>query len=310
MPVLVFILLMVCPPAESSSRSSHPEIPADRDRMYGHVEVLSSVSPPRNFANLESLNSVADYISAKFKSLYARVDSQNYKAGENQYRNIICSFGPETGERIIVGAHYDVAGSQPGADDNASGVAGLLEIARLLDSLKPDLKYRVDLAAYTLEEPPFYRTDLMGSAVHAWSLSHAGVQVRAMICLEMIGFFTEENSQEYPAFFLDWMYPKRGNFIAVVGKWGQGDLVDHMEAFMKQGSNIDVQSLCAPRLLPAIDLSDHLNFWNRGYPAVMITDTANYRNPNYHNITDTIDTLDFEKMAEVVKGVYWALVNL
>ena len=127
-------------------------------RLYIDVEKLTSVDPPRNHTNLSSLNAVADYISDEFSKLDCKVEFQKYTANGYEYKNVLALFGPETGKRIIVGAHYDVCGYQPGADDNASAVAGMLETARLINELKPELKHRIDFAAYTLEEPPYFRT--------------------------------------------------------------------------------------------------------------------------------------------------------
>ena len=292
-------------------KKANIEIPVNKDRLYADVKKLASVNPPRNYANLSSLNSAADYISGEFKKLNCRVEEQKYTADGYEYRNIIASFGPEDGERIIVGAHYDVCEDQPGADDNASAVAGMLEIARLIDELKPELKNRIDFVAYTLEEPPYFRTKYMGSAVHAKSLADANVKVKLMISLEMIGFFSdEEHSQKFPVFFLKWFYPDKANYIMLVGKLGNGNITSDVKKYMMEASDIDVHSINAPRFLPGIDFSDHLNFWNRSYEALMITDTAFYRNPNYHRASDTIETLNFDRMSEVVKGVYWTVVNL
>ncbi|MBL7129032.1 MAG: M28 family peptidase [Ignavibacteria bacterium] len=286
-------------------------MPVSKERLYADVEKLTSVNPPRNHANLSSLNTVADYIFDEFKKLNCKVEFQNYTANGYEYKNVQTSFGPETKERIIVGAHYDVCGNQPGADDNASAVAGMLEIARLISELKPELKYRVDFAAYTLEEPPYFRTKYMGSAVHAKSLKKAGSKVKIMICLEMIGYFSEEeHSQKYPIFFMKWFYPDTANYILLIAKVGQSKIVNEVKKIMKEGSDIDVQSANVPRFIPGIDFSDHLNYWNENYEAIMVTDTAFYRNPNYHSASDTIDTLDFDKIAEVVKGIYWVVVNL
>jgi hypothetical protein len=150
----------------------------------------------------------------------------------------------------------------------------------------------------------------MGSAVHAKSLADSDVKVKFMISLEMIGFFSEEpGSQSYPLFFLKWFYPNKANFIAVVGSLRQRKIVNHMKKYMSQGSNIDVYSINAPTFIPGIDFSDHVNYWKHKYNATMITDTAFYRNPNYHKKTDSIETIDFDKMAEVIKGIYWAIVN-
>ena len=294
----------------TAGKKNIPDIPVDKERMFKDVEVLTSVVPPRNVAHMTSLNSIAEHIRLQFEEAGGRISVQDYKAWGDTYKNVICSFGPEEGERIIVGSHYDVAGDQPGADDNASGVAGILETARLIHSLGPDLKYRVDIVAYSLEEPPSFRTEFMGSRVHARSLADLGVRVKAMICLEMIGYYdNKKGSQAYPAFFLSWFYPSRGDFIAVVSKWGCGHLVRHMKKYMKKGSDIDVYSLTGPRIIPGLDFSDHMSYWLHGYPAVMITDTAFNRNPNYHQSSDTIETLDFDRMAKVIQGVYWAVVN-
>lgn len=211
-----------------------------------------------------------------------------------------------------MGAHYDVAGDQPGADDNASGIAGVLEIARLLHELSPSLKHRVDLVAYTLEEPPFFATDSMGSAIHANSLKEKQVPIHYMISLEMIGYFSQEkNSQQYPTFVLKLFYPTQGDFITLVGKLSFSDwkLIRLFKQKMSQVMEIDVFSINAPQMVTGTDFSDHRNFWNRGIPAVMITDTAFYRNSHYHQASDTMDTLDFERMSEVIRGVYWVLVN-
>lgn len=286
-------------------------IPVKEERLYADVKYLTEMTPPRHALNLESLNKSARYIHDAFAKVSPRVSYQNFKVNNQEYKNIICSLGPEDGERIIVGAHYDVCGDQPGADDTASGVAGLLEIARLVHEQKPTLKYRIDFVAFALEEPPYFKTDDMGSAVHAKSLKTGGVKVKGMICLEMIGYYSEEkNSQDYPVAALKAIYPSKGNFISVVGNMGQGKLVSHLKKYMQAGSTIGVESLTAPASVPGVDFSDHLNYWRYDFPAVMITNTAFFRNPNYHMPTDTIDTLNFDKMAEVVKGVYWAVVNL
>jgi hypothetical protein len=286
-------------------------LPVNQDRLYADVNFLTQITPPRNAFNVASLNQSADYIYKQFLKISDRVTYQTFTVEKQEYKNIICTLGPETGERIVVGAHYDVCGDQPGADDNASGVAGLLEIARLVHEQRPLLKYRIDFVAFALEEPPYFKTNEMGSAVHAKSLAAAGVKVKGMVCLEMIGYYSEQkDSQHYPVAALKAIYPDKGNFISVVGNMGQGTLVNHLKKYMLAVSQIGVESLTAPASVPGVDFSDHLNYWCYNYPAVMITNTAFFRNPNYHLSSDTIDTLDFKKMAEVVKGVYWAVVHL
>ncbi|HEX8530751.1 MAG TPA: M28 family peptidase [Cytophagales bacterium] len=284
---------------------------ASRDRLYHDVEVLTALQPARNHANLASLNRAADYITAEFNKLDGRVTVQPFRVERREYKNIIASFGPADAERVVVGAHYDVCGDQPGADDNASAVAGLLETARLLSAGKPDLPYRVDFVAYSLEEPPYFATDKMGSAVHAKSLHDAKVEVKGMICYEMIGYFSDApGSQGFPDPAMAKVYPNRGNFILVLGKNGQEAFSGKIKAHMKAHSQIDVQSIHFNSTSGLAGLSDHRNYWKYNYPAVMINDTAFLRNPNYHRPSDTLDTLDFDKMTEVVNGVYAALIRL
>ncbi|TAN40008.1 MAG: M28 family peptidase [Nitrospirae bacterium] len=286
----------------------------DKERLRKDVQVLAAAVPPRNARNIASLDKSAEYIREEFRRTGGRVEVQRFMQDGREYKNVICSFGPETGERIIVGAHYDVHGALPGADDNASGVAGLLELSRLVQSLNPELNHRIDLVAYTLEEDqllkhPFSRH--YGSYVHARSLAQAGVPVRAMISLEMIGYFSDlPHSQKYPLFFLRWFYPDKGNFIAVVGKWGQGRLVEKVKKSLAASSRVPVESLTAMSFLPGVSFSDHQSYWKFDYPSVMITDSAFFRNKNYHKPGDTPATLDYDRMSEVVKGVYWTIIQM
>ena len=292
-----------------------PDIPVSAERMRRDVWVLTSMNPPRNNQNMESLNKSADYILSEFRKTGCRTAEQRFNYDGKEYRNVVCSYGPDQGERVVIAAHYDVAGNQPGADDNGSGVAGLIELSRLVHTLKPATGYGIDLLACPLEERQYVKELLrrrhMGSYTYAKSLADAGVRVRAMISLEMIGYFSDKpGSQRYPLFFLKWFYPDRGNYIAVVGKWGQGELVGRIKKAVSGASKVPVESIAAPPFLPGIDFSDHQSFWKFGYNAVMITDTSFYRNRNYHKVTDTIDTIDFIRMAEVVKGVYHAMISL
>lgn len=284
---------------------------ADPVRLEAHVRTLAEDLTPRDADHPERLAPVAEYIEAKLASHTDRLTDQPYSVAGTTVRNVIARFGPETDERVVVGAHHDTAGPYPGADDNASGVAGLLELARLLDGV--DLPLMVELVSYPLEEPPYFYTNQMGSAVHAQSLKEQDIDVRAMLTLEMIGYFTDDpKSQQFPLFFLRPFYPSTGNFIAVVGKWGWGQrrLVRTVRDGMRGASSLPVHSINAPRIVPGIAFSDHLNYWHAGYDAVMITDTAFYRNPYYHSPTDTPETLDYKRMALVVDGVKGAVERL
>jgi Zn-dependent M28 family amino/carboxypeptidase len=284
-------------------------IPLLASRLEAHVRTLVEKLSPRDERHPENLNRAAAYISEQLRKGGGEVEDQPFKVNGTVYRNVIARFGPQTRERIVVGAHYDAAGPLPGADDNASGVAGLIELAGLL--AKRPLRTQVELVAYTLEEPPHFAGEAMGSAVHVASLKKQGLSVKAMIALEMIGYFTDApGSQQYPHRLLKLFYPSTGNFIGVVGKLGQGGLVRRIKKAMQRASPLPVATIAAPPSLPGIDLSDHRNFWEAGYPAVMITDTAFYRNLNYHTASDTPETLDYGRMARVVEGVCGAVVEL
>ena len=290
------------------SREKSP-VAVDPARLESHVRALAEDFVPRDEDHPENLDQAAAYVWRHLEQAGGRVEDQAFEVNGTVYRNVVAHFGPDTRERIVVGAHYDAAGPFPGADDNASGVAGLIELAFLLG--KGNLPLHVELVAYTLEEPPYFASPAMGSAVHAQSLKEQGVRVRAMIGLEMIGFFTDEpGSQELPLPFLKLFYPSKGNFIAVVGKLGQGSLARKIKKAMRRASPLPVESINAPPSLPGVDLSDHRNYWARGYPAVMITDTAFFRNPHYHMASDTPETLDYKRMAMVVEGLYGAVKAL
>jgi Zn-dependent M28 family amino/carboxypeptidase len=271
--------------------------------------ILAEEMSPRDSEHPQNLDRVASYISNHFVEAHGEVVRQPFVVNGKTYQNIIARFGPQIGERIVVGAHYDTAGEFPGSDDNASAVAGLLELAVLLGSASLDT--RVDLVAFTLEEPPYFNTNYMGSAVHAYSLKKLNVAVRAMICLEMIGFFTDApNSQRLPLPLMDLLYPTKGNFVAVIGKIGQGDVVRRVKKGMRISSALPVYSFNAPASMPGINLSDHINYWKQGYAAVMVTDTAFMRNSRYHTAEDKPDTLDYERMAMTVQGVYAAVLEI
>ncbi len=279
---------------------------ADAARLEADVRYLAGLNPPRNAQNVEGLNKAAAYIAAAFAAAGCGVDEQRYTLDQVDYKNVVCTFGPESGPRVVIGAHYDVAGdANPGADDNASGVAGILELARLIGALQPRLPHRIDLVAFTLEEPPYFRSEKMGSHVYARSLWQARVPLKIMVSVEMIGYFSDQpGSQSFPYGFLSWFYPETGDFIAVVGAALDRSLVARSKALMTVTPELPVYSINAPGFLPGIDLSDHWSFWQLGFPAVMVTDTSFFRNPNYHRPGDRPETLDYRRMALTVDGLY------
>ena len=188
-------------------------------------------------------------------------------------------------------------------------MVGLLELARLLKG--QPLKYRIELVAYSLEEPPYFRTEDMGSYVHATSLVENNVNVYGMVCLEMIGYFDDRaNTQDYPLKILSLFYGNKGDYITLVNKFGKGKFASRFTGKFKRLRKIKTKQLTAPPKLEGIDFSDHRNYWKYGISAVMITDTAFYRNKNYHQRTDTIETLDLERMSQVIDSVYETLIHL
>jgi Zn-dependent M28 family amino/carboxypeptidase len=296
-------------PLSVSRKKATPGPAAEPSRLEENVRRIVLDFHPRDFSHPENLDRAASFIGDSLKRVGAEVSEQLFEAGGGSYRNVIGSFGPGTSEVIVVGAHYDTDGEMPGADDNASGVAALLELAPLVAQL--ELSRRVELVAFALEEMPFFGTGAMGSAVHAVSLRAGGRSVRAMICLEMLGCFDDRRgSQRFPLSFLRLFYPGRGNFIAVVGNLGGAPIVRRVKRSMRAGSELPVYSINAPSLVPGVDLSDHRSYWRQGFPAVMITDTAFYRNDRYHTAADTPETLDYNRMAEVVRGVFRAVTDL
>lgn len=286
-------------------------IKAKRERLYKDVEYLCAIRPYRNYKNLDSLEKASSYIAREFTSHGYKPKEQIWEAEGNEYKNIIASYREEKKQRLIVGAHYDVAGDQEGADDNASAVAGLLETARLISENKPYMDYGIDFVAYNLEEAPFFTTEKMGSFIHAKFLNETRVNVLGMICYEMIGYFSDEpGSQKFPSEEVAKMYPDTGNFIVVVGIEKCREFNARFHDLMMDSAEVAVERIDFPDSSELAARSDQRNYWKFGYDALMINDTSFMRNPNYHQMSDTIDTLDFDKMTGVVSSCYHAITNL
>jgi hypothetical protein len=281
---------------------------SDTILIKSYLTTLTKTSTSRSFENISQLNKTADFIRSTFSKYSDSTSQQEYIVQNNTYKNIICSFGTENSKRIIIGAHYDVCEHQQGADDNASGIVGLLELARMLKGQK--LKYRIDLVAYTLEEPPFFRTEHMGSYIHAKSLLDNKTDVFGMVSIEMIGYFKDDKgSQHYPLSILKLIYGSRGNYITLVNKFNKGKFANRFNHKYKSTKVIRTKKFVAPASLTGIDFSDHLNYWKFGFSALMLTDTGFFRNENYHQKTDTLETLNIQKMSNVIDGIYTTLVN-
>ena len=268
------------------------------------VTKLSREIGVRSYRDLDRLDKTVKYLSAELSSSGCQVATQSFKFAGHAYQNVIAELtGTASPDQVlVVGAHYDTVRTTPGADDNASGVAGLLGLAQLFAN-RP-LEKTVRFVAFPLEEPPAYRTKNMGSYHYAESLKKARERLEGMVCLEMIGFFCDRpGSQHYPIPFMNLRFPKAGNFIALVGNRKSKKFTMQMAGGFRKATDLPLVTLNAPAIVVGIDFSDHWSFGKFGYPAFMVTDTAFYRNPHYHSPSDLPDTLDYNRMAQVVEGL-------
>lgn len=275
------------------------------------VFTLSHEIGSRGYLQINAMERTVDYISSELNSYGYNVSFQTYRFQGNTYKNISTEIrGKKTPEKIlIIGAHYDTVTGTPGADDNASAIAGLLELARLLRNRTFDKSVR--FVAFTLEEPPLFRSKFMGSHVYAQSLNEKREDIEGMICLEMIGYFTDKpESQFFPLTFLKWMYPTTGNFILFVSNLQSKGFLNRVRHAFQKGTDLPVESISSLSIVPGIDFSDHRSFWKFGFKALMVTDTAFYRNPYYHGPGDIPETLDYIRMTEVVIGLKSAIETL
>lgn len=281
-----------------------------RDRLQAHVYKFAGEIGQRNIWRPQTMETSARHIEKTWVELGYEVKKQDYTAYNRPASNLEIEL-PGTSrpdEIIIVGAHYDSVLNSPGANDNASGVAALLEISRLLAGKRYSRTIR--LAAFANEEPPFYFTDDMGSRKYASRSRRNNEQIMAMLSLETIGYYSENpGSQKYP-FPLSAFYPDTGNFIAFVGNIPSRHLVRQAIGAFRDHTEFPSEGLAAPGLLTGIGWSDHWSFWQEGYPAVMITDTAFFRYPYYHTVQDTPEKLDYDRMARVVAGIFHILTEL
>ncbi len=311
--VFLALCLSHIPGFAASPAAEAKNISDGAKRLHTHVTALSSIEPPRYHKNVASLAKAAAYIHTQFKKYTPRVAYQDYTADNKTYRNVIASFGPEKGEHIILGAHYDVCGPVPGADDNASGVAVLIEVARKIHQLKPTLKNPITLVTYPLEEPPHFRSENMGSAVHAKSLRKAGTAVRVMISVDMIGYFANYPKNRLSTHFRSYVTAGKvvsGNTAGLLGRKGDEILVRKVHELMAMYSTVNVIACNPPLGTATMDFSDHLFYWKNGYTALLLSNFFVCLNPHYHQKGDTVEKVDFERLNELKKGLYGVVVNL
>ncbi len=288
-----------------------PEIISDLSgRLKDHVVVLAGRIGERNLRRYAALEQARKYISEELTEYGYQVSLQEFSAeGKAVYNIEVERRGTLPGDEIvIIGAHYDSVFDCPGANDNASGVAGLLELARLFRHAVPGRTLR--FVAFVNEEPPYFKTDQMGSLVYARRARKRGERIRAMLSLETIGYFSDvPGSQSYP-FPLSLFYPSTGNFIGFVADTGSRALLREVLKSFRRHGDVPAEGVAAPRLLAGIDWSDHWSFRTAGYPAVMVTDTALYRYDAYHTAGDTPEKLDYDRLARVIHGLSGVTADL
>jgi Zn-dependent M28 family amino/carboxypeptidase len=274
------------------------------ERLSRHVHRLAGAIGARNLWTPAALGAAAAYIEAELSACGCAPRRQAFTAGGLEVANVEAEY-PGRGRPpaiVVIGAHYDTAGQSPGADDNASGVAALLELARVRRDA-PAGRASIRFVAFVNEEPPHFMTETMGSLVYARAAARRGDRIRAMLSLESIGYFADgPGTQRYPAPF-SWFLPDRGNFLAMVSNFRSIPLLRSARSAFRRATPLPLIASPAPESIPGVSWSDHSPFWKHGYRALMLTDTAPFRYPHYHLTTDTPDRVDCERLAEVVRGV-------
>ncbi|KAF0218381.1 MAG: peptidase [Geobacteraceae bacterium] len=281
-----------------------------RDRLRGHVRTLAGEIGERNVRRYGALEAAAGYIEKELKGAGFAVTDQVYTAEGKKVRNLEAELpGISTpAEIIVVGAHYDTVPGSPGANDNASGAAAVLELGRLLNG-RP-LARTVRFVLFVNEEPPFFKTGQMGSLVYARRSRQRGERIAGMLSLETIGYYSDApGSQHYP-FPLNFFYPSTGNFIGFVGNIGSRRLVRRSIEAFRRTTPFPSEGAAVPGGIIGVGWSDHWSFWHEGYPALMVTDTAFYRYDYYHGPQDTPGRLDYDRMAQVVAGLARVVAEL
>lgn len=281
-----------------------------RDNLKAHVEMLAGTIGERNMQHLDALNKAADYIRQTLESREYQVNEDTYEVSGQKLRILYATLAGSKNptQPLVVGAHYDSVPGSPGADDNASGVAAVLELARIL---KTDVPGRpIVLALFPNEEPPCFQTKDMGSLRFAKGF-HQGIErFHGMMSIETIGYYSDQpHSQKYPS-FISSLYPSTGNFIGFVGDTKSPEMLKTAIAEFRLKTHFPAEGASLPESINGIGWSDHWSFWQVGVPAIMVTDTAVFRYPYYHQPGDTPDKLDYDRMARVVLGLKRVVLKL
>lgn len=305
---LSLLAIVITGPVVVGTPEAEPVAAVSAERLQRSVETLVGELGPLDYTRVDNLDRAAAWIEGRFREAGLEVEFQDYQLREGRFRNVIARQPGRDSDlpAIVIGAHYDTYGGFPGADDNASGVAVLLELARTL----PDAVPRSDhyLVAFGTEEPPFFGTDDMGSYRFAQLLRQREIEVELMIALDMVGVYSDRpGSQHFPVAGLGLFYPDTANFIAVVGNLGSGISIQRVKQGLQSTETLPVHSFRAPAIVDGVDWSDHRSFWRMGYPGVLVTDTSFMRYPYYHTRNDTPDRLDYRRMGALVNGLHVVL---
>jgi Zn-dependent M28 family amino/carboxypeptidase len=311
--LVAFVVYMTGMPGKSFSGVLPPMTAEEsqiKTNLTKHISYLAGEIGERNVIAYEPLQKTEQYIKDNLTKLGYDVKSQEYVVQMRKVHNLVAEIpgGSRAREIVVIGAHYDTVYDCPGADDNTSGVAALLELARLVKDSHPARTVR--FVAFVNEEPPWFQTDDMGSLVYAEQAHKLNENIVAAVSIETIGMYSDaEGSQQYPAGFKS-LYPSKGNFIAFIGDLGSRGLIRDAVGSFRATTQFPSEGSAVPAAIPGVGWSDHWSFWQEGYPAIMVTDTAPFRNPNYHEPTDKPDTLDYDRMARVVHGLAGVVTNL
>lgn len=309
---LVLVLLigggifMITMPGHSFAGKLEPLTDSEKTiatRLRQHIEKLAIEIGERSVRRPGTLPATADYLVALLKELGYTVTTQEVKTAGQSLHNVEAELqgSNRRNEIVVVGAHYDSVTGCPGANDNGTGVASALEIARLLVAQKPSRTLR--FVFFVNEEPPYFQTDEMGSYCYAGHCKSRGDNIAGMLSLETIGYYSDaKGSQDYP-FPFSLMYPDTGNFIGFVADLKSRKFLCDCISSFRNHTKFPSEGISAPDFIPGIGWSDQWAFWHYGYPAIMITDTAPYRYPFYHTPGDTADKIDYDRTARVTAGL-------
>jgi hypothetical protein len=301
---------MIRMPGKSSSSAAISVVDAGlRGELQADVQRLAGDIGERNEFHYAALKAAADHIEHSFSAAGLPPRREGYEMRGRSFDNIEAEIRGEVPQIVLVGAHYDSVLGAPGANDNGSGVAAVLALARRFAG-RP-ARQTLRFVAFVNEEPPYFQTPQMGSFVYAQRCQKRGDQISAMISLETIGYFSDApGSQSYPIPGIGAFYPTTGNFIGFVGNVGSRALVRRVIALFRQHAQVPSQGAAFPAFVPGVAWSDQWSFWQHGYPGIMITDTAPFRYPHYHAPTDTPDKLDYDRFARVVSGMQKVIEDL